>query len=305
VDNIYINQSITYLDAPVDTPMDNMRGAYSGGVPVSNRDEAIRPKRNQLNLRIPDTYSAKEIERRCIEHLERAHDQMDVSQQLAHQELKELLDQHSDPDFRKWLSKSTLTSYMKLFARLFFCDDMILYSRLIVETPLLNVPCHLKPVGCTNWDPQKGPPCVVLAICKRQDLNGQADRVVRKAKILHTILHEMTHAVFRIYDLRGAISDEPVTIWGTVGLSGHGPCWIAVFRALMRKVGETPGLEFVDGPGATRSDLHLCIGCELDATEHKHFKPHPDLVKLIEEMGMADLLWRAQQASRVRRSRRR
>lgn len=285
--------------------MDNLRDTYSAGAPVSTRDEAIRLERNQLDLGIPGSCSAKEIEKRCIKHLERAHDQMDVSQQLAHQELKELLGQHSDTDFRKWLSKSTLTSYMELFARLFFCDDMILYSRLIVETPLLNVPCHLKPVGCTNWDPQKGPPCVVLAICRRQDLNGQADRVVRKAKILHTILHEMTHAVFRIYDLREAISDEPVTIWGTVGLSGHGPCWIAVFRALMRKVGETPGLEFVDGAGATRSDLHLCIGCELDATEHKHFKPHPDLVKLIEEMGMADLLWRAQQASRVRRSRRR
>jgi len=209
---------------------------------------------------------------------------MERSQQSAHRELERRLAQDSDADMRCWLSKAILTKYMELFASLFFCKDMITYISIKIEKFRLypNGPKG-SPLGVTNPDPSKGSACVEISLSTRSDLNGQTNRVVRRAEILHTLLHEMTHAIFVIYGCYGSRCQAITTRWAAGGFSGHGPSWVAVFRALIERMDRDPILAFVNSKGQTRSGLLRSIKYEKKATRENQRLPHPDLLKIENE----------------------
>ena len=231
----------------------------------------------------PHRHTASDIAARCVEHLERNHNQTNASQRHAQQQLAKLVDRHTNPDMRSWLSKSTLTEYMELFARLFFGEDMISYVRVKMEGGPDDEDRLPDMIGHISWDRTILAPYVQIWLSRLVKLNGEAEGVRRRANILSTLLHEMTHAVFWIYGCNGFECKTNENVWETTGFTGHGPSWVTVFKALRKKLYQMEDLEFIKEEGQAGLGLLRAINLEMEVAGQYGWDWHPDLVRQANE----------------------
>lgn len=268
-----------------------LNATLDGYLQCPDTHDSIQTEGEELALLNTRSYEAEDIKKRCIDHLQRDHDQMSESQRDAQSKLQRLIARHSNPDMRSWLSKKTMTKYMKLFAQLFFFKHMIPYISISMGGYVPDHDNDSEPYGLTAYDEKKDAPHVKIWLSKCLFLSGKENQVQRRTEILHTLLHEMTHAIFMIYCCNGSECWTDENLRDTMGLTGHGPSWAAVFLALKEKLLQIPGLEFLSTEGKMGLGLLQAIKHEMIATDEEGLDPHPYLVTLEveEEEEMVDL----------------
>ena len=280
MDNNHASQQIPYPTAHID------------GYPrCPETHESIQTEGEELATLKTNSHTAGDIEKWCIEHINRDYNQLSESQRDAQSKLQTLIAMDPNPDMRRWLSRSTMTKYMELFAERFFSKHMISYTGITmgdVEPDHDPATDPLGVYGVTSYDRKKGAPYVQIWLSKCLFLR-QTDRVTRRAQILHTLLHEMTHAIFSIYCCRGLGCWTGMELQDTRGLDGHGPSWAAVFRTLRDKMMLIPSLEFISREGQMGQGLLQAIKQEMKKVKERGLVPHPYLVRVQEEE-TADLL---------------
>jgi len=236
MDNGHVNRNSACLTAPLDPSHD----ADVAGVQCSNKQSSTQSRGNELALRRPGFYTASYITERYIEHLEKNHNKINTSQRDALPKLAKLVARHSNPDIRDWLSKDTLTKYMELFARLFFCNHKISFIRIATDGDKADPDHNAGRHGSINRDRDQSPRHMRIWLSKRLNLNGKEDHVRRRANILHTLLYKLTHAVFLMYCCRGSKCSANKNVRKTVGFRGHEPSWAAAVKASRKRIYNMP-----------------------------------------------------------------
>ncbi len=126
----------------------------------------------------------------------------------------------------RWPSLSTLYTYSNAFDDLFFFGAMKAYVRIeLTEDVKLQ-----SAWATTEYDPIKGPPNVLIRICDRRDLYQDCNH--RKNEVIGALLHELAHGFFFTYRCKGARCSTGMALLWTEGLSGHGPSWERLVKAI-------------------------------------------------------------------------
>ena len=121
-----------------------------------------------------------------------------------------------------WPLPGVLEIYQHAFANLFFMGAVE------INTKIKNRLDKFDPVrwGVAESSWNHNGTTVLIRLFSQGETDG--DFLERRALTLQCMIHEMVHALFRLYMCKGMCCNTDWALWNTYGLSGHGPCWVDV-----------------------------------------------------------------------------
>ena len=125
-----------------------------------------------------------------------------------------------------------LDFYFEIFDDYFFLGSLRQYTKVAWAH---NTPANIDWVGLTKVNSRfvTPGPLEILIQVKRQDDQLRNREIV--GECLDTLLHEMVHAFFTIYSV------SAMEIMETVGLTGHGECWVRVATVIAAEANRSFG----------------------------------------------------------------
>ena len=174
----------------------------------------------------------------------------------------------------KWPTKQGIQDYFTAFDSIFFAGALRNFTNLEVVDREIELPSGKGPFndgldyGITV--PQHStehPHNILIKIWDWHDY--YYDFTVRRQGVINTLLHEMIHGLFMIYEC----PSDALTIHRTEGFTGHGPSWARLFREVRQKIQRSPCLaEQVDYDVAyDHSHVDKYTSMEADAAKNLGF----------------------------------
>ena len=214
--------------------------------------------RNLLYLNNPASYMCADISQSCIQALELGLRRTNPRQRHGGQSLTHLFQEDERLEYNAWPTCAILNAYKDAFCDCFFSGALKSFVEVGIE-----ISNSRSLYGTTQSHPEHGVPYALIKIINPHS-RGRCLSEMRAA-VLQTLLHELVHALFEVYQCRGELCNEHFMILNTRGFTGHGPSWVYLAAKLRETVLQWPFLAEVLQPRATPVPLRIITRTDIES----------------------------------------